>query len=150
MEVDGPIDDQSTDFGYNLLFSDLPVQRLDAGATHGLVLQIPIRSFSPSGDPSNPVGPSGPQVFKALEEADPAVDWVVHGSTMFVSMFYPKNRLKMLGGCFIGSWLRRISAKFFQVILIAFTNSSRMNLVVGSVLQTPCSLPTPLCSHLRV
>ncbi len=41
MEVDGPMDDESTDSGYRLMFGDLPLKRLPATATGGLVLRLP-------------------------------------------------------------------------------------------------------------
>ena len=41
MEVDGPIDNESTDSGYRLMFGDLPLKRLSESAQGGLVLKLP-------------------------------------------------------------------------------------------------------------
>jgi len=41
MEVEGPFDDAQTTRGYQLLFGDLPLVRLDSAETNGIVLQVP-------------------------------------------------------------------------------------------------------------
>lgn len=64
MEVDGPLDDESIDEGYRLLFDDLPLDRIDAPSSVGLTLQVPAPPVAaPSGQPTGPrpvPGSSGP------------------------------------------------------------------------------------------
>ena len=47
MEVDGPLDDLSTDSGYKLLFDDLQMERVNDSTKSGLVLQMPAPSPPP-------------------------------------------------------------------------------------------------------
>ncbi len=41
MEAEGPLDDDRTDAGYQLLFGDLPLARIEMSASNGLVIQVP-------------------------------------------------------------------------------------------------------------
>ena len=58
MEAEGPLDDGETNSGYQLLFGDLPISRMDANATSGLVIQVPAKmpsSIGPAATLDNPV-----------------------------------------------------------------------------------------------
>ena len=64
MEAEGPLDDEATDAGYQLLFDDLPLSRMDMSSTNGLVIQVPATIPPPSTGPPASVGsldaPQGP------------------------------------------------------------------------------------------
>jgi Protein of unknown function (DUF1592)/Protein of unknown function (DUF1588)/Protein of unknown function (DUF1585)/Protein of unknown function (DUF1587)/Protein of unknown function (DUF1595) len=65
MEVHGPLDNDRTASGYELLFADLPLSRIDVNSTSGLVLQVPARvSTAPTRPPMvTPGAPPGPPGF---------------------------------------------------------------------------------------
>ncbi len=59
MEAEGPLDDEATGAGYQLLFDDLPLSLIEMSSTNGLVLQIPVKAPPQSiGPPVNPNNPS--------------------------------------------------------------------------------------------
>jgi hypothetical protein len=69
MEAEGPLDDEETDSGYQLLFDSCPLVRIDMNSTNGLVIQVPAKMPPPSTGPpaasdnSNAQrGSQGPQV----------------------------------------------------------------------------------------
>ncbi len=63
MEVEGPLDDDQTMAGYQVLFEELELKPIAANETGGLVLQVPPRTTAPGGSaaPGPPgAGPAGP------------------------------------------------------------------------------------------
>ncbi len=59
IEAEGPLDDETTDSGYQLLFGNLPLTRVETDSTSGIVLQIPT-SASPATGQLAPVAVPGP------------------------------------------------------------------------------------------
>ena len=54
MEAEGPLDDEQTASGYQLLFDDLPLSRVDPNAANGLLIQVPAKPAPPpAGPPSS-------------------------------------------------------------------------------------------------
>ncbi len=77
MEVDGPLDDESTSAGYSLLFGELPLKRLPASAKGGLILKVPSSSAAPTPGPPTRRGFGGPRfvdVRVEVETDQPRVD----------------------------------------------------------------------------
>ncbi len=61
MEAEGPMDDDETDSGYQLLFGDLSLSRINVSAANGLVIQIPAKMTPPStGSPVPAASPNAP------------------------------------------------------------------------------------------
>jgi hypothetical protein len=61
MEAEGPMDDDETASGYQLLFGDLPLSRIDMSSTNGLVIQVPAKMSPRSTGQDAPQGPPGSQ-----------------------------------------------------------------------------------------
>jgi hypothetical protein len=66
IEVEGPLPDSSADTGYRLMFGELPLRRLDSGATGGVTIQLPA---PPSATPTGPGrGRFGPRMENVAVE----------------------------------------------------------------------------------
>jgi hypothetical protein len=77
LEVEGPIADPSAGAGYRLLFGELPLRRLDAGAAGGVTLQIAAPLEPPSNDAAafrNRFGPRTQDVRVEVVTARPRED----------------------------------------------------------------------------
>ena len=62
MQAEGPLDDGATNSGYELLFGDLPLSRIEMNSTSGLVLKLPPKFASaPTGPPTPIPNTPGPQ-----------------------------------------------------------------------------------------
>ncbi len=69
MEAEGPLDDEETASGYQLLFDDLPLARIDINSKSGLLIQVPAKLPPPStGPPLSGPPPTGPSAANATQE----------------------------------------------------------------------------------
>ena len=65
LEAEGPLDDEQTASGYQLLFDNLPLSRVDLDSSSGIVLQVPAQTTPrspgfPSAGSDGPSSPSAP------------------------------------------------------------------------------------------
>ncbi len=62
MEAEGPLDEEETTLGYQLMFDDLALERVELNSTNGVIIQVPAKPLPPAtGPPASAEAANFPQ-----------------------------------------------------------------------------------------
>ncbi len=140
MEAEGPLDDDRTDAGYQLLFGDLPLVRIEMNSSNGLVIQVPAKMTPiPNGPPaaaaptrdtpgSRPPGAGPRRAFGAPRLTDVRVEVLSEA---------PRDDAKRLLRAFMTrAYPREVDEQHFERFLKLFDHQFDQGVGFASALQS--------------